>query len=143
YSELPVRGEPGAELRVYSGTSGDITAPTRNHLPITMVEFKLEPGATVAQALPAHHNAFLYVLEGRGQFGADAKPAEAGQVVWVSRAAKEGPSELRVAAGDAPLRTMLWAGPPLGEPVVSYGPFVMNTMDEIRQAYLDYQAGKF
>jgi len=142
YADLPVRKSPGAEVRVYSGTSGDVTAPTRNHLPITMVEVKLEPGATVTQELPASHNAFCYVLSGAGRFGAGDTAAEAGQVLWLSREEREGSSEITVTA-DSALHAVLWAGPPVGEPVVSYGPFVMNTVEEIRQAYADYQAGKF
>jgi hypothetical protein len=141
-ADLPVRREPGAELRVYSGASNGVAAATRNHLPITMVDFKLEPGAAVTQAVPAHHNAFIYVLEGAGRFGAERKSAQAGQVLWLSREEREGTSEIAVQA-DSALHAVLWAGPPVQEPVVSYGPFVMNTEEEIRQAYADYQAGKF
>jgi hypothetical protein len=139
---LPVRREPGAALRVYSGASGGVTALTENHVPITMVDFQLEPGAAVSQDLPAHHNAFVYVLSGSGHFGAEHTPAREGQVVWFSRAGEDGPSEVRLQA-ESPLHAVLWAGPPVREPVVSYGPFVMNTEDEIRQAFADYQAGRF
>ncbi len=141
-AQLPVRREPGAVLRVYSGASGDATAPTRNHVPITMVSLELEPGSAVTQALPGHHNGFIYVLSGSGQFGAEDTPAQASQVVWLSGGAEDQPSEVRVRAESA-LRAVLWAGPPVREPVVSYGPFVMNTEDEIRQAFADYRAGKF
>jgi hypothetical protein len=141
-ADLPVRREPGARLRVYSGDSGGVSAKTENHVPITMVEFQVEPGAAVTHGLRAGDNAFLYVLSGTGRFGAEATPAQAGQVVWLSRDTADGPAEVRVQA-ETPLRAVLWSGPPVGEPVVSYGPFVMNTMDEIRQAFADYQAGRF
>jgi hypothetical protein len=141
-AELPVRQEPGAVLRVYSGRSGAVAANTENHVPVTMVEFQLEPGASVTQELAAGDNAFFYLLAGSGRFGAEATLAAAGQVVWLSRAEQDGASTVRVQAVE-PLRAVLWAGPPVREPVVSYGPFVMNTVEEIRQAFADYQAGKF
>ena len=63
---VPVRREPGARVRVFSGSSGGVTAPTTNFTPVTMVEFRLEPGAWVRQDLPADYNALVVVLEGVG-----------------------------------------------------------------------------
>jgi quercetin 2,3-dioxygenase len=132
---VPVRQENGAEIRVYPGAT---------HLPITMIEMTLEADASVSQSLPASHNAFLYVIEGSGTFGDDRVRAQAGQVVWFSRADTDEPSNITVAASRTePLRVILWAGPPLREPVAASGPFVMNTIGEVRQAFLDFQAGKF
>src|SRR5580658_6015066 len=73
-ADLPVRREPGARIRVFSGKSGDAVAPTRNHAPVTMLEIQLEAGANVRQELPADYNAFLVVLEGDCLVGADRSP---------------------------------------------------------------------
>ena len=141
-AEMPVRELYGAKLRVFSGTSGDVQGPALNHVPVTMIEMHLDAGATVRQELPATYNAFLYVIDGNGRFGKERKPAHAGQVVWFN--ADEG--EVVVEADVDPNRAMhaiLYAGAPLREPVASQGPFVMNTVGELRQAFLDFQSGKF
>jgi redox-sensitive bicupin YhaK (pirin superfamily) len=83
------------------------------------------------------------VLEGDGLVGGEQSPVRAGDVVWLTRSDDEGISEVEIACGTAPLRALLYAGRPLHEPVVAQGPFVMNTEAQIRQAYLDYQAGRF
>jgi redox-sensitive bicupin YhaK (pirin superfamily) len=142
HADLPVRREPGALLRVFSGVSGSVAAATRNHVPITMVDMRLDAGAKVEQDLPARHNAFLYVIEGSGRFGRDATPAKAGQVVWFSRVEADAPSNISVRA-DEPLRAIFWAGLPVREPVFARGPFVMNTPEEVDQAYRDFREGRF
>ena len=82
------------------------------------------------------------MLEGCGRFGAADTPATAGQVIWLGTAGADTCTELKVAA-DTAMRALFWAGPPLGEPVVARGPFVMNTHGQIAEAYADYRAGKF
>ena len=140
---LPARREPGAEIRIFSGASGGVSASTANHVPVTMVEIRLEPGASIRQDLPADYNAFVVVLEGKGAIGARETPVVAGDVAFLTRNDSGGLSEVRVAAGEEPLRALLFAGRPLREPVVARGPFVMNTEAEIEQAYIDYRAGRF
>ena len=120
-----------------------MTAPTENFAPVTMVEFRLEPGAWVRQDLPADYNAVVVVLEGAGALGAKGAPVAAGDVAWLTRGDSAAPSETAIQAGDKPLRALLYAGRPLREPVVARGPFVMNTEAEIDQAYADYRAGRF
>lgn len=139
---MPVRKEEGAEVRVYSGTSGNVKADTDNHVPLTYVEMKLEAGAIVTQNLPGSFNGFLYIMEGSGTFGKDETEGKKNQVLWLGRASKEADSEMTIRA-DEQLRAILVAGEPIGEPVVARGPFVMNTEAEILKAYRDYQEGKF
>lgn len=137
---MPLREEPGVRARVFSGASGDVRGPAANHHPVTMVDVQLDPGAVFTQALAPGETAFAYVLEGDGRFGPEGRPARAGQVVWFERSAEE---ELRVVAGEQPARFLVWAAAPLREPVVAYGPFVMNSREQIVAAVEDYQAGKF
>ncbi len=80
-SDMPVRRADGAEMRVFSGSSGDARASTSNHVPVTMVDFRLSPEAAVTQDLPAVYNGFFYLLEGSGRFGVAETKAHAGQVV--------------------------------------------------------------
>lgn len=141
-ADMPVRKEEGATVRVFSGSSRRVKAPTLNHVPVTMVEILLEPGATVSQDLPGSYNGFLYVLEGSGTFGVDGTEGRAGQALFLSAAEGDAESEITLTAKEK-LRVLLYAGEPVNEPVVAYGPFVMNTEEEIRQAIRDYQTGKF
>ena len=140
--ERPVRKVRGGEIRVFSGESGGVASATLNHVPVTMVEFRLGPNAEAVQDLPASYNGFLYVLEGAGLFGAERTPAAASEIVWMEMPSGAGGSEFAVATEDKPLRALLWAGEPLHEPVVAYGPFVMNTQQQIREVFADYRAGR-
>ena len=102
-----------------------------------MVEMILEPDASVHQDLPGSYNGFLYILEGKGLFGAPKTKGEKGQVLFLTKGAEGEESFITVTAADK-LRLLLYAGEPLHN-----GPFVMNTKEEIRQAIVDYQTGKF
>ncbi|GAD15069.1 pirin [Geobacillus kaustophilus GBlys] len=140
--DMPVRKEEGATIRVFSGSSKGVKAPTKNIVPVTMVEMIVEPGTKVVQDLPGHYNGFLYILEGSGVFGADNIEGKAGQALFFSRHNRGEETELNVTAREK-LRLLLYAGEPVNEPVVAYGPFVMNTPEQIREAIRDYQEGRF
>jgi redox-sensitive bicupin YhaK (pirin superfamily) len=140
---IPVRRESGAEVRIYSGASGGLQAPTRNHVPVTMVEITMNPGVAVEQELPASYNGFAYVISGTIQIGDPAAPAQTGQVAWLDRAAGDGTTVLRIAAGHEGARVVLYAGQPQGDPIVSYGPFIGDSQDDIRRLYDEYRGGRF
>ncbi|MEK5036988.1 pirin family protein [Sporosarcina sp. FSL K6-3457] len=140
--DMPIREEEGATIRVFSGSSMGVTAATKNHVPVTMVELNVDAGATVMQDLPGSYNGFIYVLEGQGAFGKDNTIGKAGQVLWLERGLDTEQTELTIHATEQ-LRVVLYAGQPIGEKVVARGPFVMNSDEEIVQAYKDYHEGKF
>lgn len=140
--DMPVRHEDGAVIRVFSGSSGDVSAATKNHVPITMLEIALEPNASFVQELPGSYNGFLYILEGKGRFGKEKTQGKKRQVLWLERTSDEQETEIEMHAEEK-LRVLLYAGEPIGEKVVAHGPFVMNSEEEIAQAYLDYREGKF
>ncbi|MDR7078121.1 redox-sensitive bicupin YhaK (pirin superfamily) [Neobacillus niacini] len=140
--DVPVRKEEGAKIRVYSGSSGDVMSETLNYVPVTFVEMLVDQGATVSQDLPGDYNGYIYVLEGSGTFGENKIVAKKGQAMWLGSADEADKSFIQVHANEK-LRIILFAGPPLKEPIVAQGPFVMNTMEEIKQAYEDYRNGTF
>ena len=142
-ADMPVRRGPGFEALVYSGRSGDVIGPARNHVATTMVDARLDPDATFVQELPPGTACFAYVLAGAGRFGADATPASAGRVVALAGPNDDDADELGVVATSDGVRFLLFAGVPLREPVVAYGPFVMNTEAQIKEAFADYRAGRF
>jgi quercetin 2,3-dioxygenase len=140
--DMPVRQEDGASIRIFSGSSGGIQSATKNYVPVTMVEINVEQGASVTQDLPGDYNGFMYILEGKGLFGKNQTEAGKGHVLLLEKASPEDESEITIEAVEN-LRVLLYAGRPLNEPIVARGPFVMNTEEEIREAYRDYMAGKF
>jgi len=140
--DMPVRHEDGATIRVFSGSSEGVTSDTKNHVPVTMVELIIEPGTTVTQDLPGSYNGFLYIIEGTGTFGSESVEGKKGQVLWLERGTDEGQTEVKIHAEEK-LHIMLYAGKPVGEKVVARGPFVMNSEEEIVQAYKDYREGRF
>jgi redox-sensitive bicupin YhaK (pirin superfamily) len=141
-SDMPLREEQGARIRVFSGTSGSVSAPTRNVVPVTFVEIELEAGASVTQQLPGSYNGFVYIMDGKARVGVDETEAAGRHVLWLGAAGGVADSEITIRAVE-PVRALLVAGQPLGEPVVARGPFVMNTKEQILQAFEDYQSGKF
>jgi redox-sensitive bicupin YhaK (pirin superfamily) len=140
---IPVRREKGVEVRVYSGTSGALRSSTRNHVPVTMVEITMAPHAEIGQEIPSSYNGFAYVIRGSIRIGEDAALLNAGQVGWLDRPEGEAVSTLRVAAEEEGARLVLYSGQPQGDPVVSHGPFIGDSQDDIRRLYAEYRAGRF
>ncbi len=138
---LPIRREPGVVVRLYSGRSGALVSPTRNQVPVTLADFLLEAGSSVDQDLPASYNGFLYLLDGSVRVGADE--LQAGQVGWLDRPPREGPSNLHLIAGESGARLILYAGEPQSTPVVMQGPFVGEARADISRLNEEYQQGRF
>lgn len=142
--EALVRREPGAQVKLYSGSTGALRSPTRNHVPVTLVEMQLEPGASIEQELPLNYNGFFYVLEGTARIGEDERALTVGQVGWLDRHQGAGMGSIRVAnGGSQPLRVLMYAGERQNIPIVQHGPFVGDTREDIVRAYQGYRSGTF
>lgn len=139
---VAVRRADGAELRIYAGISGDVAQPHGSDWPVMLIEIKLAAGASIAQAVPASWRGFVYVLHGSASLGTTLQSVEGADIAWFEPStADDAVAQLQFQAKDD-FRALLVAGPPIDEDVVAYGPFVMTTTDEIRQAILDYQTGR-
>lgn len=128
-------------VKVIAGEALGATAVIETRTPIIYLHFTLQPGGTVRQPVPRDYNAFAYVLDGTGLFGEAGKRGEEGQMVMF---AQDGDTVTIANPADTtvPLNVLLIGGVPLNEPVVRYGPFVMNTEAEIMQAFADYRNGR-
>ncbi|MEZ0470506.1 pirin family protein [Luteimonas salinilitoris] len=131
----------GVEVKVIAGRVGEVSGPIAQ--PATdpvYLDVALAPGAGWRHRLPEGHNAFVYAFEGALTIGEgeDARALEARELAVLG-----GGEALALQAGDAGARLILVAGRPLREPVVRHGPFVMNTRQEIMQAFVDFQEGRF
>jgi len=140
---LPVRREPGAVGRLYSGASGTLRSPTLNHVPVTMVDLELEPGSSFEQALPASYNGFAYLLAGSVRGGDRGPWLKANQVGWLDRPSAPGDSALRLIAGDQGAHLVLYTGEPQREPIIQRGPFVADDQEGLVRMNRDFQAGRF
>ncbi|HEY4114964.1 MAG TPA: pirin family protein [Rhizomicrobium sp.] len=142
YADIPASAIPSFEIGgatvkliagAWAGPSGP--APERTTQPF-IADVRLTPGTGVAIPIPQGHSGFVYVFEGAADIA--GQRVNTGEVGVLSDGA-----ELKTGAGSDGARFLIVAGKPLREPIAKYGPFVMNTADEIRQAIHDYQSGRF
>ena len=125
-------------VKVIAGESLGTRAVIETRTPMMYLDIRLQPGTVFSQPVPEEYDGFCYVYRGRGYLGAERRGAEMGQVVVLDKG-----SEFRMEGGeDSELRVLLIAGVSLNEPTARRGPFVMNTWEEIEQAFADYQSGK-
>lgn len=133
----------GALVRVIAGDLDGHEGPGITHTPISLLHATVSPGAQARLPWRPDFNALVYVLAGSGTVGAERRPVRTGQL------AAFGPGDVvtvqaddRQEAGSPQLDVLVLGGRPIREPVASYGPFVMNTRAELRQAFEDFQAGR-
>jgi redox-sensitive bicupin YhaK (pirin superfamily) len=140
---LLTTADGGALIRLIAGDLDGHPGPGDTYTPITMVHATVSPGAELRLPWRADFNGLAYVLAGQGSAGTDRRPVRTGQLAVFGAG-----DVLTLAADDAQdgrtpaLEVLLLGGSPIREPVVQYGPFVMNTEAEIAQAFEDYQAGR-
>ena len=136
--EIPVVELPGGgQVKIIAGTfDPKVVGPAQGlTTELTYFDVSLPPGAGFSHPVPAGHNAFVYPFEGSVTIDGRELRAHGAGVLGAGDA-------VEVLAGSEGARFLLLAGRPLGEPVVQYGPFVMNTREEIEQAIRDYQSGE-
>ena len=138
-TELPrFTTDAGVEATVIAGDSHGVTgAVTRETTAPLYLDLHLPAGAAFSQPLPAGHNAFLYVYRGELKVGDGTVPVRTMAIL-----ANDADSDGVTIEATTDTRALLIAGRPLGEPIAQYGPFVMNTEQEIYQAVADYRAGR-
>jgi len=130
-ADVPVRKIEGGEVRVYAGRSGDVQHAHGSDYPMSLLDIRLQAGARLSQQLSGKDRAFIYALEGA------TDSLGAGEVAWF----EPGEGEISLTA-QSDFRGLLFAGEPIREPIVAYGPFVMSSEQEIVQAFQDYQSGR-
>jgi redox-sensitive bicupin YhaK (pirin superfamily) len=135
-SDIPTVELPGARARVIAGELAGVRGPASTFTPLNMWDVRLEAGAELELPLPEGHNALIAVLSGHVTIGGE--PVGEAEV---ARFSTEGEGATLRADGDTML--LVLTGEPIDEPVFGYGPFVMNTEAEIRQAIDDFNSGRF
>jgi redox-sensitive bicupin YhaK (pirin superfamily) len=126
-------------VSVIAGEAMGRKAVIETRTPIIYLHYSIKPGGVATQQVSSTYNTFAYIVDGEGLFGAERERAKDGQMVLF---AQDG-NEVRIEnTGNATLDVLLIGGMQLNEPIARYGPFVMNTENEIRQAFEDYRLGR-
>jgi redox-sensitive bicupin YhaK (pirin superfamily) len=140
-NQIPEARSPDglAHVRVIAGEALGVSARIDTRVPIQMLHYTLRPGAHVEQRVPSQQNGLIYVFRGTAQIG--------GREIGAGQAALLGSGDAIDLANHGEAREnaelLLLSGKPLNEPVARYGPFVMNTREQIEQAFRDFQSGQF
>jgi redox-sensitive bicupin YhaK (pirin superfamily) len=134
-ADTPVRKIEGGEVRVYAGRSGEVEHGHGSDYPMWLLDIALRSLAEVSQEVPTSYRGFVYTLKGKATISGQA--VRQGEVAWF----EPGEGDLSIEA-EEDFRGLLFAGEPIRERAVAYGPFVMNSEQEIQQAFMDYQAGR-
>jgi len=141
-SHVPKKSGDGIEVKLYSGSFAGLSSPLKNYSPVIIADIAIEPGVTTIQQLPANFNTFLYVLKGSVKVGNDQKLLNQDQVGWLDLFNEDEQSELKLTAGEHGTRFILYAGKPTGAPIVSHGPFIADTSEDISRLYQEYRQGR-
>lgn len=140
---------PGVLIEVHAGTVGEVTGTAETHHSVQGLVATLDPQAAYDLSVPAEHRLFAHVLDGPVLVG--GRLLNKGQTGWSDPVGGPGGNgqtavttlQLATPDGDRPARVMVYSGTPLREPVALGGPFVMNSQQEITQAFHDFHAGAF
>jgi redox-sensitive bicupin YhaK (pirin superfamily) len=134
---IPTYEKDGIKIRVVAGGAEGVTGPVTEIAASPLyLDVQLAPDTEFVQPIPSGHTALAYVFEGKGMF--DSQMVEAVRMVKFDNG-----DSIRVKTENNPVRFMLVAGKPFKEPIAPYGPFVMNTMEEIQQTLLEVRNGTF
>ena len=148
YQDIPSKNIPivktsdgKVQVKVIAGESMGKKAVIDTKIPIMYLHFTIQPGGKVIQPIPKNYNSFAYVASGEGLFGAEQRTVTKEQAIFFERDGDEITIATSINAV-LPLEIILLGGIPINEPVKRYGPFVMNTDEELKQAISDYKTGK-
>jgi redox-sensitive bicupin YhaK (pirin superfamily) len=145
YKDVPsatipvVHPAEGATARVLAGSAFGVEGPVHTVVPWTYVHVTLEPGATIVQPVARDLTATIYLFDG-GVGAIGKREVRRGDYAVFN---DDGETISLENTGKEPLEALFLSARPTREPMVRYGPFVMNTIDELQQAYTDFQAGRF
>src|SRR5579862_3438396 len=139
---VPVSSKNGVSIRLYSGSLAGLNSPIQNHTPFILADVNINANVKTVLEIPGNYNTFLYVLSGVVKVGEPAKQLSQDKVGWLDLSDDEHQSELVLTTGKDDVRLVLYGGKPTGENIVSYGPFIADSSEDIQRLYREYRQGK-
>jgi quercetin 2,3-dioxygenase len=139
-AHVPAAVIPGGRVNVYSGTFAGVTSPVRNHTPFILSLIEVDAGTSLRESIPGNYTTFIYVLKGSVSVGGETV-VNRDQVGWFERSDKLA-EDLQLEALERGTQLVLYAAEPQNHPIVSHGPFIADSMDEIKDLYADYRRGR-
>jgi len=139
---VPVLAQNGVTIKLYSGSLAGLTSPIQNYSPMIVADVTIEARVPTVQQIPANYNTFLYVINGNVKVGEDEKLLNQDQVGWLDLPGDVTKSELKLMAGENGVRFVLYAGKPTGDNIVSQGPFIADSLEDLQRLYQEYRQGK-
>jgi redox-sensitive bicupin YhaK (pirin superfamily) len=137
---VPIIKNDGLEIRVYSGGSHGLISPLQNQTPFTLIDFQLGKNMATTQELPSGYNGFIYVTNGSVIIG--EKRVTEGETAWLEEPSDDDLTEVSFKTEDQGARFILYAGQPQNAPIVSHGPFIGDTQEDIARLYKAYRQGE-
>ena len=141
-THAPKTFKNGVHIRLYSGSFAGLASPIQNYVPLIVADVEMASRVTTTQEIPANYNSFLYVLRGSVKIGEEEKVLYENENGWLNAPTGDGPSELKLTAGEEGVRFVLYAAKPQGENIVAYGPFIGDTSDDISRLRLEFRKGR-
>jgi hypothetical protein len=141
-AHVPSSSENGVSIKLYSGSLTGLTSPVQNYSPIIVADITINASATTVQWIPANYNTFLYILNGNVKVGEEKKQLNEDQAGWLDLFDEATESALQLTAGEKGTRFILYAGKPTGDNIVSHGPFIADSSEDIQRLYREYRQGR-
>jgi redox-sensitive bicupin YhaK (pirin superfamily) len=141
FEDAPVLSENGVVIRLYSGSLAGLISPIQNYTPLILADITMEAGAGTVLQIPANYNTFLYILSGDVKVGEDKKLLNTSQAGWLDLSDEAALSDLQVSVGEEGTRFILYAAKPTGDNIVSQGPFIADSSEDIQRLYREYRQG--
>jgi redox-sensitive bicupin YhaK (pirin superfamily) len=141
FEDAPVLSENGVFIKLYSGSLAGLISPIQNYTPLILADITMEAGAGTVLQIPANYNTFLYILSGDVKVGEEKKLLNTSQAGWLDLSDEAALSDLQVSVGEEGTRFILYAAKPTGDNIVSHGPFIADSSEDIQRLYREYRQG--
>ena len=138
---VPVLFENGVKIKLYSGSLSGLQSPVQNYVPLVIADISMEAGTVARLEIPADHNTFLYMINGNVKAGKEGISLSEGQVAWLDLPGNKESSQLKLETV-AGARLVIYAGKPTGDSIISHGPFIADSSEDIQRLFREYREGK-
>lgn len=142
FDDAPVLSENGLAIKLYSGSLACLTSPVQNYTPLIVADITIDAGVSTVLQIPASFNSFLYILAGNVKVGDEGKQLSEDQAGWLDLLDDAAQSDLQLTAGENGTRFILYAGKPTRDNIVSHGPFIADSTEDIQRLYREYRQGR-